>query len=128
MQRRLYYSRRLKTIYKMIKIYIASAYTIGDTSQNVRNQLTAFHFLLSNGFMPFAPLFLHFYAITYPITYADCMKYCFEWLDSCDYLLRLDGESKGADMEVTMARELNIPVFYSFQELLKEKDNLKKRR
>jgi hypothetical protein len=111
----------------MIKVFISSPYTKGDTAENVRVQLDAFKFLLSEGFMPFAPLLLHFYAITYPILYNECMDYCFEWIESCDYLLRLDGESKGADLEVAKAREKGIPVFYSFQELLKEKPNLRKK-
>ena len=111
----------------MIKIFVSSPYTKGDAAENVRVQLDAFKFLLSEGFMPFAPLLLHFYAIVHPISYDDCMTYCFEWLESCDYLLRLDGESRGADMEVAKARELGIPVFYSFCELLKEKPNLRER-
>lgn len=111
----------------MIKIFISSPYTLGNQNENVRVQLDAFKFLLSEGFMPFAPLLLHFYDIVHPISYDECMKYCFEWLESCDYLLRLEGESKGADAEVARAIELGIPVFYSFQELLKEKPNLRKR-
>lgn len=110
----------------MIKIYIASPYTLGSQSENVRVQLDAFQFLRSEGFIPFAPLFLHFYDIVHPISYQECMTYCFEWLSDCDYLLRLEGESKGADLEVAKAIELGIPVFYSFHELLKEKHNLKK--
>ena len=111
----------------MIKIYLASPYTLGSQTDNVRTQLDAFKFLITEGFVPFAPLLLHYYAIVHPISYDDCMTYCFEWIQSCDYLLRLEGESKGADMEVAKARELGIPVFYSFQELLKEKPNLRKR-
>lgn len=40
-----------------------------------------------------------------------------QWVESCDCLLRLDGESKGADIEVSRAKELKIPVFYSIDEL-----------
>ena len=40
-----------------------------------------------------------------------------EIISRCDALLRLDGASNGADKEVKRARELNIPVYYSIEEL-----------
>ena len=41
------------------------------------------------------------------------------WLECCDCLLRLPGESKGADIEVKHALENNIKVFYSIDEIIK---------
>ena len=111
----------------MIKIYIASPYTLGSQTENVRTQLDAFKFLITEGFTPFAPLLSHFIELVHPMSWEKWLEWDFEWLGSCDYLLRLDGESKGADLEVAKAREMGIPVFYSFQELLKEKPNLRKR-
>jgi hypothetical protein len=40
-----------------------------------------------------------------------------EWVLRCDCLLRLPGESPGADEEVELAVKNNIPVFYSIDEL-----------
>ena len=42
-----------------------------------------------------------------------------DWLKKCDAVLRLDGESTGADREVLLAGELNPPVFYTVDALLK---------
>ena len=40
------------------------------------------------------------------------------WVERSDYLLRLKGESAGADKEVALAKELGIPVYYSIKSLL----------
>jgi hypothetical protein len=41
-----------------------------------------------------------------------------EWLKSCDCVLRMSGDSPGADKEVMLAEVLAIPVYYSIEELL----------
>ncbi|MCL2418365.1 MAG: hypothetical protein FWD04_03670 [Conexibacteraceae bacterium] len=40
-------------------------------------------------------------------------------LQHCDAVLRLPGESRGADQDVTIARERGIPVYNSLEEVLK---------
>jgi len=40
-----------------------------------------------------------------------------EWITVCDCVLRLEGESPGADAEVVLAKKKGIPVFYSIDEL-----------
>ena len=44
----------------MVKVYIASPYTKGDTAVNVKRQLDAVDELMDAGFAPFAPLYSHF--------------------------------------------------------------------
>lgn len=101
----------------MIKVYIASPYTKGDVDQNVRVQIDASHELMNKGFLPFAPLLYHFQGKVHPRPYEDWMKVDFGWLSNCDVVLRLPGESKGADREVELAKLLNIPVFDSIDSL-----------
>ena len=38
-------------------------------------------------------------------------------LQHCDAVLRLPGESRGADLDVTIARERGIPVYFSLDEI-----------
>lgn len=38
----------------------------------------------------------------------------------CDAILRVPGESKGADQDVKLAMELGIPVYHSLDELLNQ--------
>ena len=38
-------------------------------------------------------------------------------IERCDAILRLEGESKGADNDVKLAKERGIPVYYSIDEI-----------
>jgi len=101
-----------------IKVYIASPYSKGDTGENVRAQLDAFDQLIDLGFIPFAPLWAHFQQLKYPRTYTEWIAWDLEWLPMCDCLLRLPGESHGANIEIEKARDFEMPVFYSIKELV----------
>jgi len=101
----------------MIKVYVASPYTLGDVAVNVKRQIDAVDELMNKGFAPFAPLYSHFQHMIHPRPYQDWIKIDLEWVRVCDCVLRLEGESSGADGEVKLAKELNIPVYYSFDEL-----------
>lgn len=103
---------------KRIKVYIASPYTIGDVAVNVRRQIDAYDKLLTFGFLPFAPLYSHYQHMFHPRSYEEWMDIDFEWLEVCDCVLRLDGESSGADREVEHAKKIGVIVFYSFDELV----------
>ncbi|GAG05287.1 unnamed protein product, partial [marine sediment metagenome] len=39
------------------------------------------------------------------------------WLEVCDCVLRLPGESAGADLEVERAKELGIPVYLTPEQI-----------
>lgn len=52
------------------------------------------------------------------ISYEAYLESDFAWIAVCAALLRLPGESKGADMEVAEAKRLGIPVFDSIKALL----------
>lgn len=99
------------------KVYIASPYTIGDPAVNVKRQIDMADRLMDAGFLPFVPLYSHFQHMVHPRPYQEWIEIDKSWIESCDYLLRLDGESSGADGEVVVAMELNMPVFYSFEDL-----------
>lgn len=98
---------------KMKMIYVASPYTIGDTFGNVIESIAAGSKLISKGFCPVLPLLSHFHDIQYPEDYETWMKIDIEKLSRCDALLRLPGESSGADREVKFAEENGIPVYYN---------------
>jgi len=38
-------------------------------------------------------------------------------LERCDAVLRVQGESKGADQDVALARERGLPVFFKLEEV-----------
>jgi len=99
------------------KIYIASPYTKGDVALNVKRQITCADNLINLGFAPYVPNLTHFQHMLFPRPYNDWLDLDFEWIKVCDALLRLDGESNGADKEVEFAKGNNIHVFYSIDEL-----------
>jgi hypothetical protein len=101
----------------MIKIYLASPYTLGDIAVNVKTQMDMADKLMTAGFAPFVPLYSHFQHMAHPRPYQDWIKVDNVWVLVCDCLLRLEGKSSGADDEVKLAIENHIPVFYSFEEL-----------
>lgn len=101
------------------KVYIASPYTLGNVAVNVKTQMDTANVLMDLGFAPFVPLYSHFQHMAHPRPYADWLELDLEWLPTCDALLRLPGESKGADTEVALARELGIPVYTSIESLVK---------
>jgi len=101
----------------MIKVYIASPYTLGDVAVNVKVQLDYVDVLMNKGFAPFAPLYSHFQHMAHPRPYEDWLEVDLVWVEACDCVLRLEGESSGADREVKLAIELGKQVFYSIEEL-----------
>ena len=102
---------------KKIKVYIASPYTKGDIAVNVKNQLDCADELMDLGFVPYTPLYSHFQHMAHPRPYQDWVDIDFIWVEVCDCLLRLPGESSGADNEIQLAEELGKPVFYNKTDL-----------
>ena len=103
---------------KKLRIYIASPYTNGDSTKNVRRQIDAGNVLMDMGHVPFVPLLAHFQPMVHPRSYQDWIDYDLAWIDRCDALVRIrpkvDGEeltSSGADIEEEHANKVGIPVY-----------------
>jgi hypothetical protein len=101
----------------VISIYVAGPYTRGDVAVNVRNAFAAADRLYDLGFAPFVPHGTHFWHMLFPRPYEDWIALDNVFLPHCKGLLRLPGDSSGADGEVALARSLGIPVFGSIEEL-----------
>jgi len=80
------------------------------------------------GFLPFAPLYSHYIHERHQKSYDAWMETDYEWIDVCDCILRLPGESGGADLEVKYAQKTGKLVFYTLKELVEYfKSNLMKK-
>jgi hypothetical protein len=99
-------------------VYIASPYTKGDVAVNVRESFRVATQLAESGYLPFPPLFSHFWHLLFPHPYEFWTALDLEWILRCDCVLRLPGESTGADNEVAFAKSHNIPVYFSIEELI----------
>lgn len=101
----------------MIKVFISSPYTLGSQIVNVRRQIDASNELMNLGYCPFVPLLYHFQEMVHERPYESWIAQCLDWVGICDCVLRLEGESHGADLEVAKANELGKKVFSTVEEL-----------
>lgn len=104
----------------MRRVYVAGPYILGDMAVNIRNAILAGDRLAQAGCEPFIPHLMHFWNLLSPHDQEFWCEQSLRWLEVCDGLLRLRGESAGADREVERARELGIPVYQSVVEILRE--------
>ncbi len=100
------------------RIYISGPLTSsGNVMENLDRAMHAARALIGAGFAPFCP------HLTYHVDPGEeyphdlWMAIELPWVSVADGLLRLPGESIGADIEVNEARRLSIPVFTTIMDL-----------
>jgi nucleoside 2-deoxyribosyltransferase len=106
-----------------LKIYLAGPLTTGDVAENIHDALYVGDTIAAAGFNVFIPHLNHFWALQYPNTAEYWLSYDFSWLKMCDVVVRIPGDSVGADLEVDFAKKNKIPVIYfegDYQELFNE--------
>jgi hypothetical protein len=106
------------------RVYVAGPYTKGDVAQNVRNAFKAANELADLGYAPFVPHSTHFWHMLFPRPYEFWLDLDNQFLPMCEAILRLPGESNGADLEVALGLSKDIPVFYGISELDNHFSNL----
>lgn len=105
-------------------VYIAGPITKGPIDHNIRQANEAMVALMRAGIAPFNPMLSCFTG--YPeckgpevtprgTTHEDWYGMDLPWVAVSHAVLRLPGESRGADGEVAHAQENGIPVFYSVE-------------
>lgn len=95
----------------IVHIYVAGPYSQGDPLANTLRALKVADELFGLGAYPYVPHLSHYWHQNYPRSYEDWMDLDFAWLKKCDLLYRMYGHSPGAEREVELAFEHNIPVF-----------------
>lgn len=98
-------------------VYIACPYMIGDVAANVARSLEVWDILFGKHYVPINPLWTHLQHLYVQRTRDDWLSFGLDLLDRCDALLRLSGESAGADAECRWAATHGVPVFHSIEEL-----------
>jgi hypothetical protein len=99
-------------------VYVAGPISKGDMFLNVREGILTAERLRDAGLFPFCPHLSGLWQMVHPVGYEAWMTLDFAWIARCDALLRMPGESPGADREVAHARKLGIPVFTNEIDLL----------
>jgi len=100
-----------------MKVFISGPYTKDDPCINVRNVLDAAEKIIQKGHTPFVPHLNHLWHLIYPHEIDFWYRFDLKWLEVCDIILRLPGESIGADKEVEYAKLKGIKVIYEIDEL-----------
>ncbi len=93
-------------------MYVSAPLSGADIFTNVHRAIQAAEMLRHVGAVPLVPHTGVLWAMVAPgASYEDFMRLDLALLERSDAVLRLPGESIGADREVAHARELGIPVF-----------------
>jgi hypothetical protein len=100
-------------------VYIAGPYTRPDPVVNTRNAVEAASALYATGLVvPVVPHLTMLWHLIDPQPVEFWYGYDLHILRRCDAVFVLPGSSVGADNEVTVARELSMPVFETEAALL----------
>jgi len=95
-----------------MRVYISGPLEGGDQRQNIRRALLAMESILLSGHEPFCPHLSWFAELfmLHQVPRTAWMRLDLAWLSQADVVVRIPGESPGADVEVARAGELGIPV------------------
>lgn len=95
-------------------VYIAGPYTLKPGPiENTKQAIYAGDVAAGRGYAVFIPHLSLFWDMFLPHDYEFWMSQDLAILVKCDFLIRLEGESSGADREVELARKMGIQVFRS---------------
>ena len=98
-------------------VYLATPYTLGDVGQNINNAIKLAEQVVEAGHTPYIPVWTHFWHIASPHPWEYWMKIDEVIMLRCDCVLRSDGESNGADIEIERAQQSGMPVYFSIKKL-----------
>lgn len=98
---------------EMERVYLAGPYS-SNPEACVRAAAEAAARVIALGRAPFVPHLYHFVEQVAPQPYERWMAIDFAWIDQCDVLVRLPGQSPGADREVAYAQKV-MPVFFGME-------------
>ena len=103
------------------RVYVAGPLSIGDMRGNIERGIRMGEKLSVLGYAPFVPHYDMLWdkeAVAGTPNYEICLERDFSFITVCQALLRLSGESKGADREAAWAYQVGVPVFYTLPSLM----------
>ena len=95
-------------------IYLAGPYTLpeGSEEENARRAILVAEELRAAGHYVLCPHAMYpSWERVPPLSWEEVMSQCLAWVTRCDALVRLPGESRGADMEEDLARSAGMTVY-----------------
>lgn len=93
-------------------VYISGPISQGDVVVNTHAAMKLWHEMWKGGLVtPICPHWSMIQHLLDPLTHKEWLDYDKVIIARCDALLRMPGESEGADEEVECAISLGLPVF-----------------
>ena len=93
-------------------IYLAAPYSLGDREANVKRAIDAANHLMDLGAYVFNPLLSHYTDMAQSRPPEYWCQFGMVFLERCDILVWLDGESEGVRAEIARAEALDMPVLF----------------
>lgn len=93
------------------RVYISGPLTLGNRNLNLFQAFEAHRQLIKAGFAPLNPMITMLCPFAPDVEHSEWLDCDLPWVEVCDVVVRLPGESKGADLETAHARLHGIPVF-----------------
>ena len=117
-----------------LKIYIAAPYSADTEEEREKNTeavINAALALFKKGHFPYIPHLTHWVdkrakETNVVMEWKDYIKWHRPWLETCDAFLYLNS-SKGADLELQVAKKLGKLIFYSIDDILMVQNNMEKK-
>jgi hypothetical protein len=109
-------------------VYVAGAISSDNllkSFDNIRKGIKLSVEVLKAGFAPFSPFIDFQFSFVEPISLQEYYAYSMAWLCKADAVIVVPewGSSKGTLAEIARAKELNIPIYYSLEELIKNENS-----
>lgn len=101
------------------RVYISGPISRGDQEHNFNQSIVAQRELIRLGFSPLNPMLTMKFPGHESISHQEWIDCDLPWVEMSNAVLRLPGESIGADMETDHAKKLGIPVFESIESLVR---------
>lgn len=95
-----------------MRVYVAGPYTKGDVALNVREIIEVAEKLIEMGHTPFVPHLTHLWHLMSPHHHEYWMELDTVWLEQCEALVRVPGDSTGADRELAHAADLGLGIYF----------------
>lgn len=103
---------------RKFRVYIAGPMSQGDRIHNLYLALNAYDHLINAGFAPLCPQLTFLAEGVIRHDHQTWLSIDLPWVEMADAVLRLPGDSKGADQEVMHALTHKIPVFGTIDQLV----------
>jgi hypothetical protein len=105
-------------------VYVAGPMTLGVREENITQAMRVGTILRGAGWAAFLPQLSYYWDDQFPASWEEWLDYDATIIERCVAVIRIPGESRGADREEAFAAELGVPVFYSAKEFIEAGDGL----